>query len=410
MRQLIKLLSWTLSVLLTLMLGIALLVALDSRPRIPETALTPAERTWVKQWISANRPSARPSSGINALSLTEREASLLLNGLLERMAQGGADLTLRDGAAELSASLRLPLDQVTSYLNVRLRLVEDAKLLRIESAKVAGLPIPAALAQTLAEQALGAVERAQVVKTLDLEEGAIHLSYAWRPHMLEHLGSGFVPEDELPDVLGAQERLHAIAQDWPRRQPITLARLLSALLAEEGDDPVAANRAAILALAAYVNGRIIRDPSEAGTKKVARPRPVALRGRRDLSQHFMTSAALTVEGNDALSNLIGWLKEVSDSDGGSGFSFADMTANRAGIRFARLATESPAGARRLQRLARSGLSEEDFMPEIDGLPEGMSHRSFVRDFGDPGGQAYKRMILNIDERIESRPLFRRSAG
>ncbi|NEX23266.1 hypothetical protein G3480_23705 [Thiorhodococcus mannitoliphagus] len=414
MRQLIKLLSWTLSALLVIVLGLAALLALDSRPQIPHIALTSAERAWVKAWIATNRPSANRSEGINRLTLTEKEANLLLNGLLDRAAQGRATLDLQDGAAEISASLRLPLDQVATYLNLRLKLIEDANLLKIESARVAGLPIPAALAQKLAEQAIGAVARAQVVQSLEIEDEAVSLSYAWRPHLLEHLGSSLVAEDDLPDVLSYQAQIQAIAQNWPRRQPIALSKLLSELLAtaaaERRADPVDSNRTLIIALTAYVNGKRIRAPSDDDSSRTSHPRPVTLRGRRDLSQHFMTSAALTIEGSDALSNVIGWYKELSDSDGGSGFSFADMTANRAGIRFAKLATENAASARRLQQLGRAGLSEDDFMPKIDGLPEGMSRSSFATDFGDPDAQTYKRMILHIDRRIDSRPLFRPSPG
>ena len=197
--------------------------------------------------------------------------------------------------------------------------------------------------------------------------------------------------------------------DRPRRQSLELAELLAALLAEAAADgradPIAANRALILALAAYVNDRVIHAPGEPRADPRQRPHPVQLRGRRDLSQHFMTSAALAVGGNDTLSRLIGWYKEVSDSAGGSGFSFADMTANRAGIRFAKLATESPSSAHRLQRLGSRGLTADDFMPPIEALPEGMSRNRFMSRFGDTHPGAYQRMLETIDRRIAERPLF-----
>lgn len=415
MRLLLKTLSWGLGIVLALVVVITVLIMLDSRPHVPiGIPMTAAEHAWVKRWIALNRPSANRSNGINHISLTEQEADLLLNALLDKIAEGRAVLRLHDGNAQVTASLRLPLDQVRSYLNLELSLVEDGHLLRIESARIAGLPVPGSLIQALAKQAIGAVERAQVVQSLEIGEGEIHLSYAWRPNLLEHIGSGLVSEEDLPGVLRYQARLQALSAEHPRRRPIALAELLSALLGEAAADrdmdPAAANRAAILALAAYVNDRTIRDPGQAAPSRSSPRRIVTLRGRRDLSQHFMTSAALAVEGNDTLSSLVGWYKELSDSDGGSGFSFADMTANRAGIRFAKLATESRESALRIQRIARTGLKEGDFMPAIEGLPEGMSRSSFATSFGDPKTQAYKRMILTIDKRIDARPLFQPASG
>ena len=168
-------------------------------------------------------------------------------------------------------------------------------------------------------------------------------------------------------------------------------------------DATAENRALILALAAYVNRRAILPAQEDPGAPSARPRffhPVVLRGRRDLAQHFITSAALTAQGGDALSDLVGLYKEVSDADGGSGFSFPDLTADRAGTRFAELAVGDVAGARALQSAARRGLREEDFMPPIDGLPEGLAKGDFAALYGDTRGPAYRRVSDEIERRID----------
>ncbi|MBK1723728.1 hypothetical protein [Thiocystis violacea] len=410
MNVLIKTLVWLCGIAIAAGIGLAALVILDSRPLLEtDMHITAAERAWVQRWIAVNRPSANRSEGLNSLSLNEREANLLLNALVDKIGQGRGHVHLGQGGARILVSLRLPFDQVQSYLNLDLSVVEGDPLPRIASARIAGLPIPGVLAQTLVEQALGAVERAQILDQVQIQRDRILVSYAWRPYMLEHLGSGLVAAADLPHVLRYQARLETLTADKPRRKPIELADLLAALLAaadaDQATDPVTSNRAVILALAAYVNGRVMHDPAEADTGNAKRPRVVLLRGRRDLGQHFMTSAALAVQGNDTLSSLIGWYKEVSDSDGGSGFSFADMTANRAGIRFAQLATQSPASARRLQQVAARGLTADDFMPPIDGLPEGMSRDSFTSRFGDPKTQAYQRMLTAIDQRIDARPLF-----
>jgi hypothetical protein len=133
---------------------------------------------------------------------------------------------------------------------------------------------------------------------------------------------------------------------------------------------------------------------------------VLLRQRQDLGQHFMTSAALVTQGGDTFSGMIGWYKEMSDANGGSGFSFADMSANRAGIRLAQRATASPDSARQVQQRIAAGLTEDDFMPVIDGLPEGMDQQAFAANFGNQNNVVYQKMIQLIDERINAARLFR----
>ena len=87
-------------------------------------------------------------------------------------------------------------------------------------------------------------------------------------------------------------------------------------------------------------------------------------------------------------------------------SFADLSANRAGIRFAELATSSAAGARHVQRLARAGLAQGAIMPAIDGLPEGMQRAELERAVGDVGGPDYERVLSYIDRRIDNLSLHR----
>jgi hypothetical protein len=93
------------------------------------------------------------------------------------------------------------------------------------------------------------------------------------------------------------------------------------------------------------------------------PRKVTLNGRTDSPQHFTISAALAAHAGSPLSDAIGLYKEVDDSRRGSGFSFNDLAADRAGTRFGDLATRSPASARQLQQRVAFGIREPDFMPD-----------------------------------------------
>jgi hypothetical protein len=413
----IGLVRWSIGLLLIAAIGLGAVLIFDRAPRVhQDMTLTEAQRIWARGWLAANRPRGLREGEQATLTLSQTEANLLANYLVDLLGEGRAHVSLERGRARLSASLALPWDPQHSFVNIELALVEDAPLPRVEKASLAGLPLPGGLFQSLVGRFVTALDHAGVVEQVRLEADRIQVSYAWREGILEDIGSGLVPRIELDRMLGYQTALAAYIDTRPARRPIELADLLSHLLtvdsamtpATQSDaDPIARNRAVILVLAAYVNGKGLLDRGVTGAP-ANRPRrhTVLLQGRRDLAQHFMTSAALAAKGGGMLSNLAGLLKEASDAERGSGYSFADLAANRAGIRFAQLATGNPTDARALRMFARRGMSENDFMPPIDGLPEGLAEPNFKADFGDAQSTAYQRMITLIDGRIDARPLFR----
>ncbi len=177
-----------------------------------------------------------------------------------------------------------------------------------------------------------------------------------------------------------------------------------------GTSPMLPNRAAILALGTLLGedkvARIARrplEPGSAGERASLRRRPT-IHGRNDLSRHFWVSAALTVLSDANRSLAVGIAKEVKDSTpGGSGFSFVDMAANKAGIRFAVVATRSAESARSLQLRIAQGVNPGDFVPEISGLAEGMSQETFQSDYGGLGGAETRRLFSEIDRRVSACP-------
>ena len=108
-----------------------------------------------------------------------------------------------------------------------------------------------------------------------------------------------------------------------------------------------------------------------------------------------------------MSDAAGLLKEELDaSRGGSGFSFADLLADRAGTTFALRATSDKVSARAMQdRLARGFLIEEFFPPAAD-LPEGIPDAELQSRYGGVGGQAYNRLIEEIEQRIATCAAYR----
>ncbi len=171
-------------------------------------------------------------------------------------------------------------------------------------------------------------------------------------------------------------------------------------------DAVFTNKAAILALGVIVGEEKVAAVAKRriefvhiDTIKAIRTR-VTLRNRNDLARHFCVSAALAVLSDEERSMTVGIAKELMDATpGGSGFSFVDLTADRAGTLFATAATKSPGSARRLQETILQSPSVANFFPEIDELPEGLSQVEFQQEYGGLGGEKTGLIVLEIQKRL-----------
>jgi len=161
-------------------------------------------------------------------------------------------------------------------------------------------------------------------------------------------------------------------------------------------------------LALYATGQPLHRLVAAATHwRQPSRRTVTLSGRSDFAKHFLVSAAIAAEAGSPLADAIGVYKEVEDSRTGSGFSFNDIGADRAGARFGEVASQSPGRARELARALASGVKESDFMPDVSDLPEFMPEAEFKRRYGGVDAPAYKDMMATIEERIAARPLLRK---
>jgi len=172
----------------------------------------------------------------------------------------------------------------------------------------------------------------------------------------------------------------------------------------------AENRAAILAIAFYANGKgLAVIVPEARDWPRAPWRRLQLHSRGDLMQHFTISAAVSAAAGAPIAHAIGLYKEIEDARRGGGFSFSDLTADRTGTTFGQLATVSPDSARRFQARMSAGLTEADMMPTISGLPPDLRQDEFNRRYRGAGAAEYTRIVEEIDRRIAALPLFQTDA-
>jgi hypothetical protein len=134
---------------------------------------------------------------------------------------------------------------------------------------------------------------------------------------------------------------------------------------------------------------------------------VALDGRPDWARHFCVSAAITVLLQEAVSDAVSLLKEELDADeGGSGFSFADLLADRAGAAFALSVTRDEAAARAMQDRLADGFGIEEVFPTADGLPEGISKAELQSRYGGISGEGYCRVVEEIERRVAACAAYR----
>ena len=173
-----------------------------------------------------------------------------------------------------------------------------------------------------------------------------------------------------------------------------------------GTGAVQSNRAAILALGVILGeervARVGKRRVDLGRRKeIAKLRNrITLKGRNDLSRHFWVSAALAVLSDERRSMTVGITKELMDATpGGTGFSFVDLTADRAGTLFADVATRNAESAQAMQSRIRNGVRIADFCPDVQELPEGLSRDEFQTEYGGLGGAGTRSVAEEIRRRL-----------
>src|SRR5208282_5603565 len=97
--------------------------------------------------------------------------------------------------------------------------------------------------------------------------------------------------------------------------------------------------------------------------------------RHNVTRQFTISAALVVLSGPQGAEAAGLGKEILDSRGGDGFSFADLCADMAGVMFA---TNVREGNIPLEEIA-ARFQIEDYLPKLEDLPGDLTWDSFVKE-------------------------------
>ncbi|HWO43489.1 MAG TPA: hypothetical protein VNO43_16995 [Candidatus Eisenbacteria bacterium] len=403
---------------LPLALGGAALLALSARPEIDRAAeIAPEDIEHAREILADNDPRKLKAGTIRTVHINEQDLDLAVNYLARQYANGGARVTLSDTTLAVHASLEVPGAPFGRYVNIAAIVRENGAVPRFERLRIGQLPLPGPLGDALVRAGLafylgidGYRSALQAVKEVRFDGDALALTYEWDPDLTDTVRAALLPRKEQERIYAYQMRLVEISRQM-RTKEVSLVDLLVPLfsLADDrsrGAEAVAENRAAILVLTLYVNQKGLSRFVPAA-REWPRPdaRRVTLNGRSDFAQHFTVSAALAANAGGVLSDAVGLYKEIADAREGSGFSFNDIAADRAGTRFGELAASSET-ALQLQKRLSAGVTERDLMPETRDLPEFMPEAEFRRRFGGLEGAKYRQMIAEIERRVAGLNLYR----
>ncbi len=422
-------------VLGVLCLGILGWLSLELAPLPLEPAqVTSAEKRRLVHEIRSKSPTSLEEGQTQTLRLTEHDLNVLLSwGLSLGSPHRKAQVRLaRDGAC-LSVSAHVPLGRgEPRYLNLVMTggagITDGSLRLAVDRCQVGSLIVPrwvlrpaVSLAASLvchdrrSRLFLEATRRMAFEPAgIELTYGPVHVPPDLRRTLFRPAG---VSDEVLASTQAQVDHLLMVARQLPPVQlsfgwcfetAFTLARERSV-----PGNPIIENRAAVFALGMLLGhrrvgeflGPIFLEDGDPAVRQALRR--VTLRGRSDWTKHFCISAVIVILSDTALSDAAGLLKEELDADiGGSGFSFADLIADRAGTVFGLRATQDEASARALQARLAGGFRVEEFFPPAADLPEGIPDAELQSRYGGVGGEGYRRLIEEIEQRIAACAAYR----
>lgn len=418
-------------------LAAALWLAVEPLPRVPvaATAVSVDDIERAKRLLERNDPRHALPGITRAVQLSQRDLELIIRQAGQRLGSNARGrVRLQPGLAVVEASVPLPARSWTAagqWLNLRAVLRESDDLPRVQQLQLGNLPVPGWLAEAALPPVLAALNlRAQgelahrLVSHVAFRSQSLVLAYAWPDNAQLALAETLLaPADQErlrrhADHLAVLATSLAGAERRPAQVPLgQLIQPMFTLAAARSHDAASAvqeNRAALVALAFLAAGQplgpLLGAPAVPAASAVTTPahRPprmpdMRLHGRPDWPLHLLISAALAAEGGGPLSDAIGLYKEVADSRHGSGFSFADLAADRAGTRLGLAARRDPLALQ--ARLAQGPLTDASLLPNVHDLPEDMQEAEFKRRFGGVGAPAHQAMLQEIETRLDRLPLL-----
>ena len=405
-----------------LLAGIFFFLIIDEKPHVQrQIVVTPEHVERAKKTFEQHRQHAKQKL-LSTISIHPDDIDIATNYLAKHFINGRARIKIAHQEMTIQASLPLSIQTLKNYSNLYINLdatlVETGTLPQLQSVRIGDFPVPDFISRFLSTQSILWLQNhpqyrngIEAIKLVRITPDALNILYQWQGGFSQQINTYFpvLSKSEQEKVY----RYHLLlTQSSPQQKNQTLSQILQPLMQmaakySANNQAQKENRAAILAATFYVAGLPLNYLiPEAANWPRRQTQSVTLDGRRDFAQHFIVSAAITAYADTALSDAIGLHKEIEDKRGGSGFSFNDIAADRAGTRFGDRATASQKEAVRLQQLVKHGLDDKHFMPLWADLPEHLSKNEFRQHYGNFDTPAYHQIMKKIEQRVEALPFLR----
>lgn len=419
-----------LGALITGLLAVVVLLmvlVLDTSPSVSANASEQiADADTVKKLLAQIRRSINDRERGHVITVSEQQVESLV-GFVQRAApyiHGTSAIQPDYGTIE--ASVAVPALVTTLYLNLEIKVL-PADELDIDYVQIGSLSLPGPFAVGLVESALNIYTDSEIgtqakeqITRVAMTDTQVAVSLKPMDSFLMQLNeirAGFDDErDELTKLTAYYLRYIAGREIALKKKPQPFNAYLNLIMARAREQSTQENvlqhnKAAVLALAIFIGHHRIANfvgDVQPDVEHALKPASsVLLRGRSDLSKHFIISAALKMLSEQDVTVAIGEFKELMDRGmGGSGYSFVDLTADLAGVEMARVLAD-PDTALRAQDTLAGTPDESIYMPEIDGLTEGLSKQEFTRRYEKVDSEAYLQEVEQIRARLAQMPFYSR---
>lgn len=397
-----------------LLFNLLLLFALDDTPLLKiHQGLSREDIQRAKQLLQVN---PEEFDQVKTVTLNQKDVNIAASYLLNHFVENTAQIRVSENVIFAQIAVFVPQTIWGRYLDFSFKLIQQGDDIRIKSFKIGEISIPDSAANFLILKIARFTPLKkywqvgeQYIKDVRFTADGLEVSY---------LGAivdaskqlAIQKHREYPNLHVYQQQINDIVSQHDPGWLLSLTDLMqplfwSAYQRSDEDTAIRENRAVIIAVASYIYKQELRRYLPIGLV-YSKEYPVYAYKRIDIPQHFIASALLAAVDASVLGEQLGIDKELGDAARGSGFSFIDLTADRAGTRFGKLAVASPKQARTLQRMVSEAKDYKEIIPSIKGLPEQLDEPTFKTRFGDTDSPLYRSMITEIDDRIDALPLYR----
>ncbi len=359
---------------------------------------------------------------IGTIELSKDDITLSANYLLNLFIPSAVKIDLKNKAVRFTVTMTLPQRNIFGqYVNISFKLGNEKPTdrPRLTKFKAGALILPAKLAAFIIDTIIHNTHlnnyfilATHPLKSVDFNEQRVIITYYSTKETRMHAGNILTYNTESPELSLYQQKIIDLVNQHDPAWRLSLAELLKttfqlALERSSAETAIKENKLAIMAVNNYVNQKEAKGFLTPPTANLISNKyyPAFLYKRADLAQHFIGSAVITASTGGEVAKVMGEEKELSDANGGSGFSFIDLTADKAGTKFGEITTSSPENALKAQKAIADIKDYTDFMPDPRDLPEHMNEEEFKTKYGSVESPIYKELSKEIDNRIANTPLY-----